>query len=144
MTNVHEKKPRNTVDSICEICGKKIMYAFQMASHILTHRDRELTRVQCDICGKWIKNLNTLRSHRLTHNQSPKTCPHCGKIKKNQRALTAHISAIHSTPKHQCTVCGKAFTRLSSLKVYTLEFHMIQKKSKSNTFSLVPDTFGRA
>lgn len=65
MTNVHEKKPRKTADSICEICGKKIMYAFQMANHVLTHRDRELTQVQCDICGKWIKNLNTLKTHRL-------------------------------------------------------------------------------
>lgn len=117
MSTIHEKKARKTSDFICEICGKKLKYSFQLAGHMLTHSDRTLTQMQCDICGKWIKNRNTLRTHKLIHDQSPKTCKYCGKVKKNQRLLTAHISSIHSTPKHECSACGKAFTRLSSLKV---------------------------
>lgn len=103
---------------VCSICGKRCKTGNSLTQHQMTHVDRKLTEVQCKICFKWMKNQNILRAHEVVHNESPMKCPHCDKVKFNERALKAHISQCHSTLKHQCTKCGKSFARTEKLKVW--------------------------
>lgn len=82
----------------------------------MTHVDFSLSKIQCEICKKWVKNQSILRTHKLTHVQMQLKCPHCDKIKFNERALRSHISQSHAPPKHQCTICNKSFARPLMLK----------------------------
>lgn len=112
---MHENKQKK-VAHVCEKCGKAFSAPSLLAQHAITHIDRSQTEVQCD-CGKWVKNQNILRTHKLTHLQIPLQCPHCDKVKFNERALRSHISQSHAPPKHQCTICKKLFARPLMLKV---------------------------
>lgn len=125
--NFHTESPKKDIDKvdersknteiICSICGKRCKSEHLLAQHAMAHVDRKLTEVQCKICFKWMKNRNILRAHEIIHNESPLKCPHCDKIKFNERALKSHILQCHSTLKHQCTTCGKSFARPNKLKV---------------------------
>lgn len=113
----NDKKRSKNSEMICSICGKKFKSAQSLAQHGMTHVDRKLTEVQCKICHKWMKNRNILRAHEIIHNESPLKCPHCDKVKFNERALNSHILQCHSTLKHQCSHCCKSFARPNKLKV---------------------------
>lgn len=115
---MHENK--NTKSYICEVCGKAFSAPSLLAQHAITHVDRSLTQIQCEICGKWVKNEGIMRTHKLTHIRIPLKCPHCDKIKYNERALRSHISQSHSPLKHQCKICNKLFARPLMLKVCLL------------------------
>lgn len=112
---MHENKKSKTL--MCEVCGKGFSAPSLLAQHALTHVDFTESKVQCDICSKWVKNQGILRTHKLTHVQTPLKCPHCDKIKFNERALRSHISQSHAPPKHECTICHKLFARPLMLKV---------------------------
>lgn len=114
-----KKRSKNT-QMTCSICGKECKSKFLLVQHAMTHIDRKLTEVQCEICEKWMKNRTILRAHEIIHNnESPLKCPHCEKIKLNERALKAHILQCHSKAKHKhhCTFCSKTFARTEKLKV---------------------------
>lgn len=113
---MHENK-RAPVKHVCEKCGRAFSAPSLLAQHAITHVDRAITQIQCDVCFKWVKNEGILRTHKLTHIQIPLKCPHCDKVKFNERALRSHISLSHEPPKHQCTICHKSFARPLMLKV---------------------------
>lgn len=111
-----KKGPKNA-KTPCSICGKKFKGEHLLAQHAMTHVDRKLTEVQCETCGKWLKNQKILRAHEVTHDRLPLQCPHCDKVKFNERALGAHIFQCHSKLKNKCKLCGKSFVRPNNLKV---------------------------
>lgn len=137
------KCSKNT-EMTCLICGKKCKNKYLLEQHAMTHIDRELTEVQCEICKKWLKNRTHLRAHEIIHYGSPLKCPHCDKIKSNERALKAHILQCHSTAKHkhQCEFCPKTFARTEKLKVCFGKFSLwMLKRNKTYGFFCISGTY---
>lgn len=106
----------------CQICGKMFKGQVLLQQHQRTHENRKHSEVKCDICGKFLKNRYILNAHKKMHidSQSPKKCPHCGKIKSSEHTLKSHIATMHAARKHKCTLCSKSFTRSISLRVCLL------------------------
>lgn len=55
----------------------------------------------------------------VRHIQGPQTCPTCGKVSPNRKALTKHLEIHIADTKDQfkCIVCGKGFRHSTKLKV---------------------------
>lgn len=102
---------------VCETCGKKCQDPSAYRQHLITHADKNATKVQCELCGKWLKNQYTLRAHRSLHEQKTMKykCPHCDKYKPISQ-LRQHIVVAHSDPTHKCYVCDKLFPRVKELR----------------------------
>ena len=70
-------------------------------------------RFVCNECGKNYATSSNLSRHKQTHrsldSQLAKKCPHCGKLYVSMPALSMHI--LTHNLKHQCDICGKAFSR---------------------------------
>ena len=70
-------------------------------------------RFICNECGKHYATSSNLSRHKQTHrsldSQLAKKCPHCGKLYVSMPALSMHI--LTHNLKHQCDICGKAFSR---------------------------------
>lgn len=70
-------------------------------------------RFTCNECGKHYATSSNLSRHKQTHrsldSQLAKKCPHCGKAYVSMPALSMHI--LTHNLKHQCDICGKAFSR---------------------------------
>ncbi|CAH8872889.1 unnamed protein product [Trichobilharzia szidati] len=70
-------------------------------------------RYSCPDCGKNYATSSNLSRHKQTHrsldSQSAKKCPQCGKAYVSMPALSMHL--LTHDLKHQCDICGKAFSR---------------------------------
>lgn len=112
----------------CEICGKNsFMQRRKMKQHRLIHTTER--NFICHICSYAAKTKGSLQSHISTvHREKNLICDICGIRYKYKPELRNHITAVHlkETP-HTCHVCGKSFTRATSLK-HHIEFHFPVKK----------------
>lgn len=64
-----------------------------------------------------LKNKNVVRQHMTSkHIQGPRTCPICGRVSPNQKALIQH-KMIHTAYQFKCIVCGRAFRDKTKLRV---------------------------
>lgn len=116
---MHENKridPNLLRKFLCEVCGKYFISPSTLASHKITHLDKDLTQVQCEICEKWVKNPNVLRTHKKRHENGSLKCTHCGKLVYSATELRAHIAQFHEMRKYQCSICNKAFLRPMRLR----------------------------
>lgn len=67
------------------------------------------------------RNKNSLREHmRTRHIQKPETCPICGKVSANKKALMKHkrFHFAEAREKYKCQVCGHGFRDSTKLKVW--------------------------
>ncbi|GAA6225553.1 transcriptional repressor scratch 2-like [Lates japonicus] len=70
-------------------------------------------RHMCCDCGKSYATSSNLSRHKQTHrsldSQQARKCPTCHKVYVSMPALAMHM--LTHDLKHECTVCGKAFSR---------------------------------
>lgn len=88
---------------------------------LLVHRFLKLISSLALSCLR-LKHKDILRKHMLLqHIQGPQTCPICGKISPNSKALGMH-KKIHTEDykeKFKCIVCGKGFRENTKLKEHS-------------------------
>ncbi|CAI2735618.1 unnamed protein product [Schistosoma spindalis] len=80
---------------------------------LVTFNETQTQRYSCPDCGKNYATSSNLSRHKQTHrsldSQSAKRCPQCGKAYVSMPALSMHL--LTHDLKHQCDICGKAFSR---------------------------------
>ncbi|KAK7916122.1 hypothetical protein WMY93_011883 [Mugilogobius chulae] len=68
---------------------------------------------KCDECDKSYATSSNLSRHKQTHrsldSQQARRCPTCHKLYVSMPALAMHL--LTHDLKHQCSVCGKSFSR---------------------------------
>lgn len=118
----HIKKAHinNKTLHLCAICSKKFTSKKACQYHMETAHGENHQKLQCSICGVWSLNWVNLRRHMKRHNETVRKCPTCGKEAKNAVALRDHIRYVHTGRTKKCTLCDKAFSRNSELKVRRL------------------------
>uniref|UniRef100_A0A5K4F9P8 Transcriptional repressor scratch 1 n=2 Tax=Schistosoma mansoni TaxID=6183 RepID=A0A5K4F9P8_SCHMA len=82
-------------------------------SLLVTLNETQTQRYSCPDCGKNYATSSNLSRHKQTHrsldSQSARKCPQCGKAYVSMPALSMHL--LTHDLKHQCDICGKAFSR---------------------------------
>ena len=118
-----EKKEKEIVQSICNVCGKAVM-SHRMKHHMISeHEIREL-KYKCQLCEKLFVDSQAVRSHKHVVHKEKSACPHCGIIVSQ---LKKHIMTVHTQDaekKYKCQDCGKGFIEIGALKQHQMNMHL--------------------
>merc|ERR1719369_1266476 len=73
------------------------------------------------ICGKYFLSKSRLKQHTIIHNDNYKhPCSLCDRKFHQKANLEVHMERKHSPlnfiSKHECTICGKSFSKFSLMK----------------------------
>lgn len=63
MKQFHEDNEPEEKIFMCSTCGKKFKDPSALRQHVVTHIDRQITKVQCEICGKWLESISLFFFH---------------------------------------------------------------------------------
>lgn len=86
------------------------------------HQPRERDQMQCTECGKWLMNARCLKSHMVLHSHLTYNCHNCEYSTKKQMLLKRHLLSQHSDEKpHVCLTCGKTFKLKRALTVHVAQ-----------------------
>ena len=108
----------NSSNYLCTYCGKCFGNQEKYSRHLKVH---EAVSVEfCSVCQGTYSLKEKLQDHlRKVHKPKERCglCPYEGE-KGN---LARHIKDIHSEEFHCCSICGKSYKRISSLKKHERE-----------------------
>ncbi|KAK4474775.1 hypothetical protein MN116_001897 [Schistosoma mekongi] len=100
-------------NSILNNLPKSHISSITSTSLLTACNESQAQRYSCPDCGKNYATSSNLSRHKQTHrsldSQSAKKCPQCGKAYVSMPALSMHL--LTHDLKHQCDICGKAFSR---------------------------------
>lgn len=150
-------KKEEKLEHVCQICGRKLRYQWQLIRHSKSHErryacskcDKKFKRIDhlkqheraihsderpyvCFTCHKSFKTSNYLRKHLKIHSKKQSyTCPICQMILKTSAKLKSHI-AIHLEEQLKsltCHICSRSFYNKSNLNTH-LKAHSDKRSYK--------------
>lgn len=118
---IHDTMRHKREANVCHVCAKEIRDKRSFEKHVRLHYEDSGPRIKCphSNCESWLKDEDNLKLHLRRHKTEEKAykCPECGKLYKNQRALTSHKKYTHSAEVFPCGECNKHFKKAITLKV---------------------------
>ncbi|XP_037302980.1 zinc finger protein 425 isoform X2 [Manduca sexta] len=127
----------------CDLCSSTFSSPYTLNQHKKKH-DAQAEQHYCEVCKIGYSTRKSLLAHRrnaLVHQQTVFECPVCARVCPNQRALTSHMTTVHSTTKdHACDTCGARYTSRKSL-VRHVASHNKQPTSETHACHRCPRTF---
>ncbi|KAJ8704875.1 hypothetical protein PYW08_012195 [Mythimna loreyi] len=106
----------------CDQCTSIFSSPYTLAQHKKKHTDTSTTQHKehyCASCGVGYSSRKSLLAHQrqaASHQQRAYECPVCSRSCPNERALTSHISTVHSSTKEfHCDTCNAQYTSRKSL-----------------------------
>ncbi|KAJ2939892.1 hypothetical protein O0L34_g6594 [Tuta absoluta] len=97
-------------------------------SHLKRHHNPN--SLKCNDCHLEFDNLSKLSNHRAKlHGEKAYKCPECFETFGTQYKRQKHLIDAHGSG-HQCTFCGKLFTRNSFMKDHIRRTHLKEKNAE--------------
>lgn len=127
--NVHESAKHTKKDfKHCDICGESFSTKRVLETHMKNKHGVE-NRFQCAQCKKYFLTEDGLKLHELKDNCKSNTCTKCDRIFSCGSDMIRHQKTCLN-PKSEmenkqfpCHLCGKGFTRLTTLKEHFRKRH---------------------
>ncbi|XP_055541210.1 zinc finger protein 665-like [Wyeomyia smithii] len=119
---VHEKSHRKAQDKQqhqCQTCGTVLKTMAKYRQHQKAHCGSEQNKLPCEKCDAVFKSREGRRVHMILKHSAGQTyrCQECPMIFARKANLRLHMST-HGQRPHVCSVCGKSFARIESLRTH--------------------------
>lgn len=120
--------PQNFVCTLCDKCftGEEALHR-----HSVIHKHER--KYKCTECSKRCKSLHGLKHHMKVHNSDEEIevrCNICDKVFPCKRNLKVHTLVHEDKKLYQCTICGKTYKWLESLRKHEKYAHEEERVHK--------------
>ena len=121
--STHKKTKHGTERHKCDQCED----TFQYHRHLVRHQENhQAVKFTCNVCEKQFSRKDKLREHgRRKHEVGEEeggtksiSCPECGKILRESKHLTRHMTSMHGGIIFNCLHCQKVFSRKDKMHAH--------------------------
>ncbi|XP_061584714.1 transcriptional repressor scratch 1-like [Cololabis saira] len=111
-----QEKPKGLY--ICNECSKSYATSSNLSRHKQTHRSPDSQQARkCPTCHKVYVSMPALAMHMLTHDRKHE-CRVCGKAFSRPWLLQGHMRSHTGEKPYACAHCGKAFGDRSNMRAH--------------------------
>ena len=111
----------------CEFCGKNIGTHSHLKRHLKIHTSD--AKFRCTICNVFFESQIEYKKHNNVYHKCPLACHLCGKFFTRASSLREHEKLHSGDLNFQCSACGRVFVSKSKLDRHYGNKHQPRQQS---------------